>query len=312
MDRSPEVRSPALATGENDFLRRVLDCLHDGVYYVDLERRISYWNEGAERISGFTAAEVVGKHCWDNILGHVDEEGNALCLSGCALTQSMADGVPRERVAYLHHRLGHRVPVRMRVVPLRGSSGEICGAVEVFSDDFTQDESRKRIQELERLAYLDELTGLANRRFLDISLQISLSEHERYGWPFGVVMMDLDGFKGTNDRFGHCAGDEVLRTVARTLSGNSRPSDVIGRWGGDEFLAIIKNADEGQLRKVAEKYRRLVRASSVQEGVRTIGLGLSAGTAAARPGDTPRSLVARADTDMYRHKNGLLAGSGSI
>ena len=289
-------------SGDGEFLGKVLDCLHDGVYYVDLERRISYWNKGAERISGFAGPEVVGKHCWDNILGHVDEEGNALCLVGCALTQSMSDGVPRERVAYLRHKLGHRVPVRMRVVPLRDSAGAIAGAVEVFSDDFTQDESRKRIEELEKLAYLDDLTGLANRRFLDISLQIALSEHARYGWPFGIVMMDLDGFKGTNDRFGHCAGDEVLRTVARTLSGNSRPSDVVGRWGGDEFLAIVKNVDETQVLKVAEKYRRLVRASSVRDGDQTIGLGLSAGTAAARHGDTAYSLVARADLSMYRMK----------
>jgi diguanylate cyclase (GGDEF)-like protein/PAS domain S-box-containing protein len=290
-------------SGDGEFLAKVLDCLHDGVYYVDVERRISYWNKGAERISGFTGAEVVGKHCWDNLLGHVDEEGNALCLVGCALTQAMADGLPRERVAYLHHKLGHRVPVRMRVVPLRDSAGQIYGAVEVFSDDFTQDESRQRIRELEKLAYLDELTGLANRRFLDISLQIALSEHARYGWPFGVVMMDLDGFKGTNDRFGHCAGDEVLRTVARTLSGNSRPSDVVGRWGGDEFLAVVKNVDEDQVLKVAEKYCRLVRASSVRNGNQTIGLGLSAGTAAARHGDTSYSLVARADRSMYRVKS---------
>jgi len=288
--------------GGEGFYRVLLEHLSDGVYFVDRDRRIAYWNRGAERITGFRAEEVVGRSCGCNLLGHVDERGQSLCLGECALSRSMDQGRAGSVEAYLHHREGHRVPVHIRVVPIRDGSGTVVGAVEIFSEDGRRVEGQRRIAELEQLAYVDVLTGLASRRFAEISLGLSLDQWVRYGWPFGIVMLDLDEFKAVNDTYGHPAGDRVLQMVARTLRATSRPSDVVGRWGGDEFIAFLQNVDGEQLDQIARKYEALVRASSLAEGAFKVGVTISVGSALAAPGDTPESIVSRADVALYEAK----------
>lgn len=118
-----------------DVHRDILDQMYDGVYLVDTSRSILYWNQGAERISGFRADEVLGKRCSDNILMHVTDDGTNLCLNGCPLAATMEDGQLRESEIYLHHKEGHRVPVLVRTAPLRDAGGKTIGGAEVFSDN---------------------------------------------------------------------------------------------------------------------------------------------------------------------------------
>jgi diguanylate cyclase (GGDEF)-like protein/PAS domain S-box-containing protein len=290
---------------DEETYRGILESVHDGVYMTDHSRRICYWNGSAERITGFTAKEVLGTHCWDNLLQHVDEDGNSLCRGQCALSQALCHGSCEEMEAFLHHKKGHRVRVRIRASPVRNRAGAVIGAVEVFTDNFSSRQAEERIAELERMAYLDGLTEVANRRYADISLAIALNEYRRYGWPFGVILLDVDRFKEINDRFGHAMGDAVLRIVAATLTNTSRPSDLVARWGGDEFLVIVKNTSQEQLDLIAEKYENLVAASAPIGSWDPIGVAISAGAAAASPNDTPTSLVARADRRMYARKRGI-------
>ena len=160
--------------------RTVLDQLYDGVYFVDPDRRIAYWNQSAETITGFSAAEVVGHKCADNILMHVDANGNNLCQGSCPLAQSLADGTPRAAEVYLHHKDGHRVPVHVRITTLRDSTGRVFGAAETFSENSTRLADLERISRLEQLAYLDALTELANRRFAEMTIKTRFFELERY------------------------------------------------------------------------------------------------------------------------------------
>ena len=104
--------------------RRVTEAafhLYDGVYFVDQERRITYWNSGAERLTGYRREDVLGKRCSDNILMHINDEGMNLCEKQCPLEETIIDGQPRDIEAYLQHRDGHRVPVSIRVAPVRGA-----------------------------------------------------------------------------------------------------------------------------------------------------------------------------------------------
>jgi PAS domain S-box-containing protein len=118
----------------SSFHAMLLDSIFDGVYFVDAERKITYWNRGSESLTGYSAREAVGKHCYDNFLMHVDEAGCALCTNGCPLSSTIHDGQRRQAEVFLRHKLGHRVPVCVRVAPLMNASGQIIGAVEVFSD----------------------------------------------------------------------------------------------------------------------------------------------------------------------------------
>jgi PAS domain S-box-containing protein len=105
---------------------------YDGVYFVDRERRITYWNKAAEELTGYSSTEAVGRQCFDNFLVHVNDQGCPLCLSGCPLVGTISDGKRREAKIYLQHKLGHRVPVSVRVAPVVDSAGHIAGAGTVF------------------------------------------------------------------------------------------------------------------------------------------------------------------------------------
>ena len=103
-----------------------LSALNDGVYFVDRERRITYWNEASERITGFSAKDVLGRRCADNILCHVDDSGIELCNDdACPLRACMATGQPRSADIYLHHKLGYRVPVSVSGSPVRDNAGKM-------------------------------------------------------------------------------------------------------------------------------------------------------------------------------------------
>ena len=289
-------------TTDSDFYRALLDNFYDGVYFVDRERLITYWNKGAERISGYSAAEAVGTHCHDELLNHVDEDGVRLCHGRCPVAQAIAVGHSREAEVYLHHKEGHRVPVHVRVSPIFGADGAVIGAVEVFSDNSAKMSALHRVQDLERVAYVDALTGLASRALTDITLRARLDELSRYGWPFGVLFIDIDQFKPVNDRFGHEAGDTILRAVGNTLRGGARTFDLVGRWGGEEFVAILANTDTHKLHAIADRFRALVETSVVSAAGAEHVVTISVGGTQAAAGDTVETLIARADALMYASK----------
>ena len=286
----------------NDLYKRVLDSLYDGVYLVDPNRRITYWNSGAERITGYRADEAVGQRCQDNFLVHLDDKGNSLCLNGCQLSWTMANGQPLEAEVYLQHRDGYRVPISVRTAPILDGTGRVVGAVEIFSDNSRVAALTELNKELRQLSLLDPLTEIGNRRFLEQQLMARLNEQDRYGWRVGVLFVDIDHFKEINDRNDHIVGDRVIRMVARTLVNGIRSFDVVGRWGGDEFVVLIVNVDEEQLHAVGEKLRRLIESSGFTEGGETIRVTVSVGGVLAAVDESAEAVIRRADRFMLASK----------
>jgi diguanylate cyclase (GGDEF)-like protein/PAS domain S-box-containing protein len=283
--------------------KEILNNSYEGVYVIDLRRTIVYWNRGAERISGYAAAEVLGRSCSDHILSHVDSEGVAMCGNDCCPSaRAMREDEPFEMEAYLLHREGHRVPILSHVMPVKNSNGVVTGAVEMFSDNTRELAARERVRDLEKLSLLDELTGLGNRRHAEMHLQARLDQLSRYSWPFGLLYFDIDFFKRVNDTYGHDAGDRVLRVVAQTAQAGVRSFDIVSRWGGEEFTAIVENTDGPALLSVAEKLRRLLENSSVVQAGDTLVTTVSIGATLGLPDDSIESLVKRADELMYKSK----------
>jgi len=273
----------------------IMDELYDGLYTVDLERRITFWNRAAEKITGYPRAEVIGRSCRDNLLVHVDETGGLLCQHSCPLAATMADGQGREAEVYLHHKMGHRLPVLIRATPLRDKTGRVIGGVEIFGDNSPRLLARQRIRDLERLALVDELTSLPNRRHLQDQILVRLSEQERLGWTFGLLFLDIDRFKLVNDTLGHDMGDQVLTMVGRTFEVTSRPYDLVGRWGGEEFLVVIRNVDDATLARVAERYRVMVQESSLDGPSGPVRVTISVGGTLSRHEDRLKDIINRAD-----------------
>ncbi|MBU0505173.1 sensor domain-containing diguanylate cyclase [bacterium] len=280
----------------------IVENITDGVYVTDTNRKMLYCNKGAEHIAGYTAKEVVGHYCFHNILNHVDALGNNLCKSKCPLTAVISTGKTHESEVYLHHKDGHRVPVWVRATPMKDEKDEIIGAVELFSDISSQDMTKLRVQELEKLALIDTLTQISNRRHIESEIFNRIEELKRYKLSFGILFIDIDNFKNFNDTHGHDMGDSILKIVAKTLSTTARPFDLFGRWGGEEFIGIIRNVGKEQLPRVAERMRALVEKSHVKTDKEDLNITISIGATVAKPDDDLDSLVKRADELMYKSK----------
>jgi diguanylate cyclase (GGDEF)-like protein/PAS domain S-box-containing protein len=300
------VQIPALGTNlmdtESSLYKVILDNLYDGVYFVDTDRRVTYWNPGAERLTGYTSDEVVGTQCQEKLLRHIDEHGCVLCDASCPFAQTLTDGKAHEVEMYLHHKQGYRLPVLVRVSPVFDAENRIIGAVQTFSDNTAKIAAVNRTKELEEIAFLDPLTSLGNRRFTEANLRNWLDQMQRYSWPFGLMFVDIDNFKRVNDTYGHDIGDEVLRMVARTMMHNSRPFDVLGRWGGEEFIAIVVNVTQAHLSAISHRFRLLVEQSSLDVDGTEVQVTVSIGATLARKEDTLDLLVKRADKYMYHSK----------
>lgn len=288
---------------EQESYKNIIENLHDGLYFVDKNRVITYWNKAAEKISGYASDEVVGKSCSDNILCHVDSDGNSLCTTVCPLASTIKDSIPREAEIYMHHKDGHRVPVSVRVNTLTNEKGEIIGGIELFTDISNQEASTLKVKELEKMAFLDNLTHLANRNFIQKELQNRFEEVRRYNMSFGILFMDIDHFKDFNDKYGHDIGDLVLRFVAKTFSSNSRPFDLYGRWGGEEFIGVIRNIKGHDLENFGNRVRELVANSYIVNNLnQTLQVTISIGATIANEEDTVDSIIKRADELLYKSK----------
>lgn len=282
--------------------KSLLSNVSDGVYFTDRHRTIIYWNKAAEGITGFSAEEVMGHGCHDNILIHVDDHGRSLCQAGCPMAQTIKDLKPHQGHVFVHHKLGHRIPVHIRTMPLVDEEGEVLGGAEFFIEVSKNEIMQQRLKELQQLALLDPLTELPNRRHLELEIDARFHEMERIGLTFGLLFMDIDHFKDINDAYGHETGDKVLQTVARTLRAATRPFDLVGRWGGEEFLGVIRNIQLDQLIEIGERLRQLVRASSVPSHRQRLRATISIGATLATEGDSRGKLVNRADQLMYTSK----------
>lgn len=288
---------------EKDFYKAIIDNLYDGIYFVDRDRVVTYWNKGAERITGYSADQAIGRACRDNLLNHVTANGIQLCMNNCPLAAVMEDGNEREAEVFLHHADGHRLPVVIRASALRDAEGNIIGAIESFSNNASVFDARRKLRELRRAAITDPVTGIGNRRHLEGRLSAVIAEFQNNSSPAGLLFLDVDHFKQVNDSYGHTTGDKVLRMVARTIRHAVRATDTVGRWGGEEFLAILYDVQgDNALEAAAEKVRTLVEYSRLDMNSQGLSVTVSIGATMLLPGDTPGLLVQRADEIMYRSK----------
>ena len=164
-----------------------------------------------------------------------------------------------------------------------------------------QDELRRRNAELEAISRTDALTGLPNRRHLHEQLASTAAASRRRESPMAVLMVDVDHFKSVNDRFGHDAGDVVLKEVAATLHSACRGEDVAGRWGGEEFLIVAGTTAIDGASVLAERVRRAIASAPVQVGDGTLEITASIGVAAGC-GEVD-DLLRRADAALYEAKH---------
>jgi diguanylate cyclase (GGDEF)-like protein/PAS domain S-box-containing protein len=295
------VRLEDLPFGER-FFEKLLDNLYDGVYFVDRTRRILFWNEGAQRLSGYSREEVVGSYCFENTLIHTDENGCHLCEAGCPLVKTIETGLPVSKRVFLRHKDQRRIAVDAHVMPLRDDRGEIVGGIEIFRDASSMVALEKAYEQLRELAVKDPLTGISNRRALDQLLDDQMALLKRTGIPFSLIMADIDHFKQVNDTYGHSVGDLALVRFAHQMQEQCRKTDVLGRFGGDEFLVVLRQQGLEAAVRAAERLCAAAEASAPKE-LAERGLTASFGVTEATLPDTVQSLLERVDAALYQAKD---------
>jgi diguanylate cyclase (GGDEF)-like protein/PAS domain S-box-containing protein len=277
-----------------------LESAANGIVITNRDGIITWVNPAACSMTGYAMDELVGEHTrilksgkhppdtykelWDTVLrGQV--------WSGTIINR-------RKDGSFYHE--------EQTIAPVVDDDGEISHFVAIKQDISI----RVRLeQELERLARIDALTGCANRHHLLEASARELGRAKRFGYPVSVIVFDLDRFKSINDRFGHATGDDVLRAFVRHARDNLRDHDIIGRLGGEEFVAVLPHAESAGAFAVAERIRECFGGDStlLPNGE---SVTVSAGIVEVEPGggDIDRALQ-DADTALYEAKN---AGRDSV
>jgi diguanylate cyclase (GGDEF)-like protein/PAS domain S-box-containing protein len=277
------------------YYKNLLDKLFDGIVCIDRSKAITYWNKAAEKIAGHSAGEVIGRAACSEILSHSDRDGVNLCKGSCIIEKTLSDGVTREGEYYIKHKEGHRIPIALRLEPVYNLEGQISGVVQIFHDNSSR---------IAALNVIEKLKKLANRRYVNKLLDSKTDEMKRYGLRFGVLYIDIDHFKSVNDNYGHDIGDKVLWNVSRNMSTIIRSSDILGRWGGEEFIAIILNVDRDELYLVAEKLRSSIEKAKIRENGHALNVTISIGASLVDPqnGADKESIIKKADKLLYESK----------
>jgi len=292
---------------EPEFFQALLDEVEEGVYFVDRDERVLYWNKSAERITGYSSGEVVGRMSGRDLIQDIDHHGCELCVKGCPLRSTVKGKQLRTSGLFMRHREGHRIPVRVRTTRLLDSHGHKVGEARLFLENAESLACVEKLTQLRELTLMDGLTGLGNRRFAEGSIAEALWRYEREDHGFGLLVVDVDGLDEVNRTRGQVAGDAVLRVVAATLQGTLRSFDLLARWRDGEFLAVVEKISIQSLSCLAERMRDLVAVSFVPggcpDGGEEFGVTVSVGGTMAWEGDTMGRLVGRAERRLRQAKS---------
>jgi len=283
---------------EPEIVRGILESLPIGLCVVDLQKRILFWSDGAERITGHRRHEVIGRSCISNSLLHCDQPGCEFCSEECLLARAMKTSQPTDAAGFLHHKGGHEIPVRIRAVPVRNQHGSVIGAMETF-DELQQATSTNDREDNSKLTIcIDGVTDVATRSVMNYHLRESLAAFNDMQVPFGILCFRLVGLEHFRAALGSEAASSLLRVVARTLESGLCKTDFIGRWTDDQFLVILNGCYEESLPSVRERVRRMLANDSIEWWGERRSLPVSIAQATAQPGDTIESILDRVHNSL--------------
>jgi PAS domain S-box-containing protein len=246
-----------------DVYRDILDALQIGVSVLDLQRKIVFWSDGAEQITGYTRMEVLGHLCTDNILQHCNHTSCEMCAEKCPIATALRDARPVEAVSFIHHKSGHRAPVHSWAIPLRNRHGSIIGVIQTFEGEVAINGPDPNDQSMKQGGWIDDATGLPNPAMMHSHLRETLGSFTELHIPFGVVCMEVHELDRVRARYGQEAVTSLLQVVARTLRNTVWPTDFVGRWHEGRFLVILCGCGEDALEAVTGRMRRMMSSATI-------------------------------------------------
>src|SRR5579862_6666470 len=281
-----------------EIYRHILDELQIGISVLDLNKRIVFWSDGAEEVTGYNRIDVLGHLCTDNILQHCDQNCCEMCAEKCPITTAIHGGKPHETVSFIHHKSGHRTPVHLWSIPLRDQHGSIIGVIQSFEGEATLLGPHPSDQRMKDLGWLDLVTGLPSQTMMQSHLRETLGTFADLHVPFAVVCVELHQYDIFRGHYGKEAAVAMLKVLARTLRNCVWPTDFVGRWSESQFLVILCGCEKDALPGVTSRMQRMLsNANIVWRGVE-LTLKTSISYCQAVEGDTVESIARRALQDL--------------
>jgi len=297
------VPSPAGRTdGTSRFQERLLENMYDAVVFVDAGLQVVAWNRGAERLTGISATSIRQARWQTDLLRMCDEKGRPVKDADCPVLSAIRSGVQSLRRMTVRGRSERPVAVDVHTIPVAADDGTIEGAILVLHDASSETTLEQRCQTLYDKATKDPMTQVANRAEFDRGLRMFVAAHQQQQVPCSMMICDLDRFKLVNDTFGHQAGDECIKSLAGLLKNSCRPGDLVARYGGEEFVMLCADCDNPTCARRADEIRQ---ALSEMPQARLEGRAITAsfGVTEVQPGDTPETMLRRADRALLMAKS---------
>jgi len=284
--------------------RTVTNAVMDAILMIDDDGLIVSWNPAAERILGYSVQDAIGRNAHQLF---VPSRYYADFKKGFASFRETGLGpvIGKKLELDALRKDGSEFPVELLISAIRlNERWHAVGIVRDITERKRVEAEVQKLQEqLREQALHDPLTGLYNRRYLDETIKRELARAERYNLPVGIVMCDLDHFKHVNDTHGHLAGDEVLRLFAELLKNHARGSDIVCRFGGEEFVMLLPDMPPAVTYQRAEQLRTEFAAKQIRLGAAVIQVTASFGVATfPENGKTMDSLISAVDAAMYQAK----------
>jgi diguanylate cyclase (GGDEF)-like protein/PAS domain S-box-containing protein len=287
----------------------VLEALQTGIYFVDRNRRIRFWNEGAERITGYIRQDVVGRPVPNHFLAIPDQKQNDGTGPEDPVNLVFRDGKPQVADVSVLHKGGFRVPVVLRSIPIRNGDGALVGAAECFDKKQSASDWTRRQAGLEGFGCLDEVTGIPTQKFMETQLRENLTTFAEHNIPFGILVIQVDGMDELARRRGPGVISTILRVVAQTVENCLRPTDLLGRWSEQQFLAVLMECKESEVGRVGERVRKIVGQSEVEWWGETFSLTCAMGGAGSRFGESLLQLMEGAQQAL---QEGIVKGGNCV
>ncbi len=280
--------------------RAILENLQIGIFLVDRDQKIVFWNEGAEKITGYLRQDVLGCYCREASAEQNGAGKTVLSDASESLLTALRDGRPAMGEVSLRHKSGHRIFVQVRAVPIRNARGTIIGAVESIDESLSASEWDRRQGKLADYGCLDPATGVLTHDVIISHLREAVATYAEARVPFSVLVVKVDDTDRLRTTYGGAVIASVLRIVATSLENSLRPTDYLGRISESRFLAILSECGSPELPKTAERIRKTVNGSEIQWWGDRWTVTVSIGAVSAIPGDSLDSLLARGANALER------------
>ena len=279
-------------------LRNVIEGLQTGVYVVGKDGKIHFWSDGAQRILGHLKQDILGRALREDLFALGDQTQSAFSDALGALSEVFRDGRPVMADVSLRHKDGHRIRVLLRAAPVRNKDGAIIAVVESFDEPISSAIWERRRTKLAGYHCLDEVTGVHNRAITQSHLRENLAIFEEHHIPVSILAIQIDRMEHYRATYGPGALAAMLRAVAQTLDTNLRPTDFLGRYTDNYFLTILPECAEGDVKKVAERMKKMVTYAEIKWWGDDLSVTASFGGASSRPSDTVETIVERAENSL--------------